>query len=48
MVWQEIEKWIKTNTEGIENIILIGSGSNINKTFKLSGKAQEKPLSISI
>ncbi len=45
VVWQEIEKWIKTNTEGIENIILIGSGGNINKTFKLSGKAQEKPLS---
>ena len=45
IVWQEIEKWIKINTEGIENIILIGSGGNINKTFKLSGKAQEKPLS---
>ncbi|CCG53281.1 Exopolyphosphatase [Flavobacterium indicum GPTSA100-9 = DSM 17447] len=45
IVWQEIEKWIKLNTEGIENIILIGSGGNINKTFKLSGKAQEKPLS---
>ncbi|WP_291275631.1 rod shape-determining protein [Flavobacterium sp.] len=45
VVWQEIEKWIKTNTEGIDDIILIGSGGNINKTFKLSGKAQEKPLS---
>ena len=45
VVWQEIEKWIKTHTEGIENIILIGSGGNINKTFKLSGKSQDKPLS---
>lgn len=45
IVWQEIEKWIKCNTENIEDIILIGSGGNINKTFKLSGKAQEKPLS---
>lgn len=45
IVWQEIEKWIKLNTENIEDIILIGSGGNINKTFKLSGKAQEKPLS---
>ena len=35
VVWQEIEKWIKTNTEGIDDIILIGSGGNINKTFKL-------------
>ncbi len=44
VVWQEIEKWIKTNTEGLENIIMIGSGGNINKTFKLSGKTQDKPL----
>nr|WP_294936754.1 rod shape-determining protein [uncultured Flavobacterium sp.] len=45
VVWQEIEKWIKTTTEPYENITLIGSGGNINKIFKLSGKAQEKPLS---
>lgn len=45
VVWQEIEKWIKTNTEDYENITLIGSGGNINKIFKLSGKAQDKPLS---
>ncbi len=45
VVWQEIEKWIKTNTEGLENIIMIGSGGNINKTFKLTGKSQDKPLS---
>lgn len=45
VVWQEIEKWIKTNTEEYENITLIGSGGNINKIFKLSGKAQDKPLS---
>lgn len=44
VVWQEIEKWIKTSTEGLENIIMIGSGGNINKTFKLSGKMQDKPL----
>lgn len=44
VVWQEIEKWIKTNTDGLENIIMIGSGGNINKTFKLSGKMQDKPL----
>ena len=44
VVWQEIEKWIKTNTEGLENITMIGSGGNINKAFKLSGKTQDKPL----
>ncbi|MDD3005177.1 rod shape-determining protein [Flavobacterium sp.] len=45
IVWQEIEKWIKTNTQGYENVSLIGSGGNINKLFKMSGKSQEKPLS---
>ncbi|MFT6748541.1 MAG: exopolyphosphatase/guanosine-5'-triphosphate,3'-diphosphate pyrophosphatase [Flavobacterium sp.] len=45
IVWVEIEKWIKTNCEPYENITLIGSGGNINKIFKLSGKQQDKPLS---
>lgn len=45
VVWNEIEKWIKTNTEDFEDIALIGSGGNINKLFKMSGKTQEKPLS---
>lgn len=45
IVWQEIEKWIKTNTEEYDNVTLIGSGGNINKLFKMSGKMQDKPLS---
>ena len=45
IVWDEIEKWIKTSTEEYEEVILIGSGGNINKLFKLSGKLQDKPLS---
>jgi exopolyphosphatase/guanosine-5'-triphosphate,3'-diphosphate pyrophosphatase len=45
IVWQEIEKWIKTNTENYDNISLIGSGGNINKIFKMSEKNQDKPLS---
>jgi len=45
VVWEEIEKWIKTNTPNYDNITLIGSGGNINKIFKLSGKLQDKPLS---
>ncbi|MEL1240183.1 Ppx/GppA phosphatase family protein [Flavobacterium flavipallidum] len=45
VVWQEIEKWIKTNTVDFDEISLIGSGGNINKLFKMSGKMQDKPLS---
>lgn len=45
VVWQEIERWVKEVTEPYEAITLIGSGGNINKLFKMSGKLQEKPLS---
>ncbi|MFB9076381.1 Ppx/GppA phosphatase family protein [Flavobacterium procerum] len=45
VVWDEIEKWIKTNTKDFDEVTLIGSGGNINKLFKMSGKQQEKPLS---
>ena len=43
-VWQEIEKWIKMNTKGIEEIQLLGSGGNINKVFKLSNIKDGNPL----
>lgn len=45
VVWEEIEKWIKINTADYEEVTLIGSGGNINKLFKMSGKQQDKPLS---
>ena len=45
IVWHEIEKWIKANTSEYEQVTLIGSGGNINKLFKMSGKQQERPLS---
>lgn len=45
VVWQEMEKWIKANTQHYDEVILIGSGGNINKLFKMSGKLQDKPLS---
>jgi len=43
--WSEIETWIKETCAPYDEIILIGSGGNINKLFKLSGKLQDKPLS---
>ncbi|HLV14729.1 MAG TPA: hypothetical protein VKY41_06075 [Xanthomarina sp.] len=42
--WNELEKWIKENTKLYEKIDVIGSGGNINKIFKISGKAMGKPL----
>ena len=43
-LWKELEYWIKTNTEEFEKVDLIGSGGNINKIFKLSGKKVGRPL----
>lgn len=42
--WLELEAWIKTNTEKYDKVDVIGSGGNINKIFKISGKAIGKPL----
>ena len=44
-VWYEIEKWIRAATQHYEKVIMIGTGGNINKLFKMSGKLQQKPLS---
>ncbi|WP_298901541.1 rod shape-determining protein [uncultured Psychroserpens sp.] len=42
--WLDLEHWIKKNTESYDKVDLIGSGGNINKIFKISGKALGKPL----
>ncbi|MCX2680894.1 rod shape-determining protein [Galbibacter sp. EGI 63066] len=44
-VWNDIEKWIKSNTKKFKDIEIIGSGGNINKLFKMSGRKPGKPLS---
>ncbi len=42
--WEKLEKWIKNNTSEYHKIRVLGSGGNINKIFKVSGKAIGKPL----
>jgi len=43
--WEEMKAWLKRNTIGIHPLSAIGSGGNINKIFKLSGKKETKHLS---
>ncbi len=43
--WRLLEDWIKKSTNIFDKIELIGSGGNINKIFKISGKDIGKPLS---
>ncbi len=43
--WSVLEDWIKTYTAGYDNIDIIGSGGNINKIFKMSGRKIGKSIS---
>lgn len=43
--WQELENWITRYAKIYHKIDVLGSGGNINKIFKISGKALGKPLS---
>jgi exopolyphosphatase/guanosine-5'-triphosphate,3'-diphosphate pyrophosphatase len=45
-VWKSMESWIKENSKNLKNTHLIGSGGNINKLFKMSGKPMGVPLSL--
>ena len=45
-IWENIEIWIKANTQNFKKLSLVGSGGNINKLFKLSGQPMGKPLSL--
>ncbi|TXD48855.1 Ppx/GppA phosphatase family protein [Polaribacter sp. IC073] len=44
-IFANVEKWIKKNTKDLKRVSLIGSGGNINKIFKMSGRAEGKPIS---
>jgi len=43
--WSEAELWIKENTKNYDLVEIIGSGGNINKLFKMSGRSEGKPIS---
>jgi len=43
--WDSYKQWIKKNTQGIKPLNAIGSGGNINKLYKMSGKKDSKHLS---
>jgi len=45
IIFKEVQNWIETNTKGVKKISLIGSGGNINKIFKMSGRTFGKPIS---
>lgn len=44
-IFKEVQKWVEVNTALYRKISLIGSGGNINKLFKLSGRTEGAPIS---
>ncbi|MGJ8734294.1 MAG: Ppx/GppA phosphatase family protein, partial [Cellulophaga sp.] len=44
-VWNQIEEWIKLYTKDLPKVSIIGSGGNINKLHKMSGRKIGEPLS---
>jgi exopolyphosphatase / guanosine-5'-triphosphate,3'-diphosphate pyrophosphatase len=47
-LWNEMKDFLKLGTKGINGIVGIGSGGNINKVFSLSKRKEGKPLSIEL
>jgi exopolyphosphatase/guanosine-5'-triphosphate,3'-diphosphate pyrophosphatase len=43
-LFKKVQKWIEENTSDYKRISLIGSGGNINKLFKMSGRDRGKPI----
>lgn len=43
--WKNIEAWVREQTKDFKKIAIIGSGGNINKLFKMSGRKPGTPLS---
>ncbi|PQJ20711.1 Ppx/GppA phosphatase family protein [Tenacibaculum sp. SG-28] len=45
IIFKKVQNWVEENTKGYKRIALIGSGGNINKLFKMSGREPGKPIS---
>lgn len=43
--WKGLETWIRDKTGDFTNLSIIGSGGNINKLYKMSGRKPGQPLS---
>ena len=44
-MWDQVKSWINENTKDYNHITLLGTGGNINSTYKFSGTKLGNPLS---
>lgn len=42
--WSVMKRWIREHAHTLEDVTMVGSGGNINRIFKMSGKSQGVPL----
>jgi exopolyphosphatase/guanosine-5'-triphosphate,3'-diphosphate pyrophosphatase len=43
--WNDMKDWVARKSNGLQPLVAIGSGGNINKIFKMSRKKQNRPMS---
>ncbi len=43
--WQKMKEFVKTHTQNLTQLQLVGSGGNINKIFSISKQKEGKPIS---
>jgi exopolyphosphatase/guanosine-5'-triphosphate,3'-diphosphate pyrophosphatase len=43
--WEELKQWIQKETHRYPKLSIVGSGGNINKLYKMSGRKTGQPLS---
>ncbi|HMP94784.1 MAG TPA: exopolyphosphatase, partial [Phnomibacter sp.] len=44
--WDDMKDALKKHVKGLNNLVAIGSGGNINKVFSMSKRKEGKPLSL--
>lgn len=44
-LWETLEKWLLKHTKGLKKLSIIGSGGNINKLHRMSGKQEGQAIS---
>ncbi|MEQ8303141.1 MAG: phosphatase [Cytophagales bacterium] len=45
-IWEIMEKWVKKNIMGLDNLIAIGTGGNINKIYELGNTKRDNSITI--
>lgn len=44
--WDEMHEWVQEKTEGLNDVLMVGSGGNINRAFKLAQKQKGEMMSL--